>query len=297
MRLRSKFLLWAGIAASATLTGTAHAAGGTTVYEPASNWMLDYNDVRCRAARLFGSKEEPTLLILDQMEPSSRFSWMIAGEALDYLGSNKRLKVRFGDKHPEFLLDAGLILNLEPYGKAFRGSGTNRDTIHRSNSGTDETSALAQLDTVEGAGIEWIDFSRGNRRVRLETGNLDQIYAEMNKCVEDLVRHWGVDPAIQHTVVVKPKLQNFVAVAQKIQRHYPSRAMASGEQTDLHFRVTIGADGGVTSCKLTNLTATEKFGEKVCEIIEEHALFEPAFNQAGVGVPSYYTGRIAYRMN
>lgn len=290
----------AGLAVvSAAGLSTAAMAGEepSLVYEPATEWMLEYGDTRCRAGRIFGTEEKPTLLLLDQHNPASFFSWLIAGEALEDVGSNKRLLIRFGEDNEEFMLDAGLILKMERYGKAFRGSGVRKAERSEQAAEPDFLARNFDLDPAEGAAIKWIDVSRGGKIVRLETGSLEQIYRGMNKCMDDLIRHWGVDPAVQRTVATMPKFENIVSVAQRIQRHYPRSAIANSEQTNMHFRVMVDAEGRVTDCKLANLTAAENFDDKPCMVIMEYARFSPALDQAGSKVPSYHAGIISYRLN
>ena len=297
MRLLHRALAGLVVVSAAGLS-TAAMAGEepSLVYEPATEWMLEYGDARCRAGRIFGSEEKPTLLLLDQHNPGSNFSWLIAGEALEDVGSNKRLLIRFGENNEEFLLDAGLILKMDGYGKAFRGTGVRKAQRSEQSAEPDFLASSFDLDPAEGAAIKWIDVSRGGKIVRLQTGSLEHIYRGLNKCMEDLVRHWGVDPAIQRTVVTAPKFQNGNEVARRIQRDYPSRALFHNEQTDLHIRVMIDANAKVTSCTLTNLTAAKSFTEKACSIIEKHAEFTPAVDQSGNSVPSYFVGILSYRI-
>ena len=286
------------LALLATIPNTGRAEEDDTVsYKPASSWMLDYGEDRCRAARLFGSKEEPTILFLDQMAPTPTFSWMVAGKTLDVIGTNKRLSIRFGESYPEFTRDAGLELTLAEYGKAFRGIGIMDYSLGKDEPDAGKAKRITQLDVSEGAAIEFIEFAARGKRVRLETGSLEQIYTVMNHCMDDLIRSWGADPAIQRTVATGPKFTNLKEIARRVAMHYPRRAERLGEQTNMHFRVTVDAEGKVTNCALTNLTAATSFDDKPCEIISQYAEFLPARDHEERAVASYYSSTISFRLN
>ncbi|PZT88799.1 MAG: hypothetical protein DI637_07480 [Citromicrobium sp.] len=269
------------------------------VLQPTSKWVLDYAESRCRIGRTFGSDEEQSILWFEQVQPSAAFTWMAAGEDIGKLGKMK-MNVRFGPGFHAFESEIDRRMELPSYGQAFSGSGVVApisEDEKKAAAEKDLSPKLAILDPDQGAAIDWVEFSRSQRAVRFETGNLKQVYAALNSCMDNLLTHWGVDPAVQRTVAKMPSIKNLQAVARRIQKVYPAKAFSKGEQANFHFRVMIDETGRPTACKLTSLTSAENFDVSACDEFLEHAKFDPAINFAGQPTPSYYSGDLKYRLN
>ena len=83
-----KFRLTALGAACAAAPAPAHAdvyppqiaaRDATVKLEPASPWNIDFAQNSCRLTRLFGTSDEPHLLIIDQSAPTDIFGLTLAG--------------------------------------------------------------------------------------------------------------------------------------------------------------------------------------------------------------------------
>ncbi len=61
-----------GLAATAMLASNAQAE--EVVLKPDSKWVANYGENNCRLMRTFGKADEQTVLILEQIAPSSAFN-------------------------------------------------------------------------------------------------------------------------------------------------------------------------------------------------------------------------------
>ena len=267
----------------------------TIVLAPSSPWQLDYAEERCRLARLFGEEENKTIFWIDQTGPSSTFSWLVAGGALDQLGSTRNLDAAFGPGFAPFEVssthrsgDERRVFELDSFGKAVDGSGYKR--------GVEADGARTHaLSLDDGKNIEFVEFHRKDRVVRLQTGDLSKGFEALNKCAADLFAFWGVEPDIQSHVAQIAKPLNMQKVAQRVQRHYPRKAESRGEDAILTLKLLIDEEGSVEKCITIKKTKAENFDEYACEVFVEYARYEPARNEAGEAVKSLYSTNVVYQ--
>lgn len=85
--------------------------------------------------------------------------------------------------------------------------------------------------------------------------------------------------------------------AGRIQANYPTRAAREGREGRVGVRVTINADGRVSSCSVTSSSGSPDLDEAACEGMERYARFEPALNDAGNPTTGTYSTAIVYRLN
>ena len=132
--------------------------------------------------------------------------------------------------------------------------------------------------------------------ITLETGQLAPLYRSMNACMDDLVKSWGVDLERQAERAIAPRLTNAPVIERILIDKYPQRALRNGEQADLHLRIMVDAQGAVTDCVVTYMTVAESFGDAACMDVKRRAVFEPASDEAGRPMASFYTTRLRYTM-
>ena len=81
-----------------------------------------------------------------------------------------------------------------------------------------------------------------------------------------------------------------------ISRHYPSRALAAGEQGPVGFRVEIDEQGIVKSCNVTASSGFERLDNETCDLIVEHVKFRPVLDSEGVAREARHDGVINWRI-
>lgn len=281
----------------------------TLVLEPSSQWQIDYGTERCRLARTFGEGDDQTIFWIEQIGPSSSFTWLLAGEAVDYLRSNRNIRAQFGPGFEPFDLSekrrVGPFdekMTLGDFGTAIQyfGYRETRDVpqdVAEASPPFVEDLRRGALDEADGAKIDYIQFSRNNRTVRLNTGNLQDGFAALNACANDLYAFWGLNPASVADAAESAVFKNALDVARRVQRSYPTKAESRGEQAVISLKVLVGPAGKVEKCVTIKQIASENFDDHACRVFSEYAEFAPAKDASGKPIRSFYSARIVYQLN
>lgn len=233
----------AALIIGAAAMATASAAEDTmSELQPLGPWQLDMAENKCRIARLFGDAAAPTLLYLEQWEPGRIASWAMAGPATKSFSDRQAVRYAFGpdgaDGDTQFLDST-----LGEYGRAIEGYSTVVPFVHEEVVPGSAPPAR-ELGSTAATTITDFQLSQGRREARLKVGSLAAPLAAMNTCMDDLVAHWGFDPAQQRQIVAPAHLTNRDKVANLIVRVYPREALGNGAQADFVTRLSIDATGG-----------------------------------------------------
>lgn len=102
-------------------------------------------------------------------------------------------------------------------------------------------------------------------------------------------------PAPSQARGVKPKNQS--SWAGRIQSNYPARALREGTEGTVGVAVTVGADGRVSSCRVTSASGSSALDEAACQGMERYARFDPALNDAGQPTSASWSTRIVYKLD
>ncbi|WP_369026517.1 hypothetical protein [Qipengyuania sp. RANM35] len=276
--------------------------------KPIGQWNLDMGENKCRIARVFGSEEQKAAFYLEQWSPSEEADWAVAAREVAGFRSDRKTTYAFGPggKSDDFEFTKtsfGDFGNLVGARSKIVSDDPSQEDVNSNDDDERDWQArprgLEQLDSDRAAQITSLTLSQSGRTdVVIETGGLKPVLAAMNACMEDLVRHWGLDPAEQRRVVSPPKATNMPKVVQYIMSTYPAGALRKGAQATFHLRIMVGTNGAVEECVLTNQTLAEDFDMKrhPCFAFTTRAVMEPARDAAGEPVRSFYTARIAYRI-
>ncbi len=76
---------------------------------------------------------------------------------------------------------------------------------------------------------------------------------------------------------------------------YPSRDLQQENQGTTGFRVTVGADGRVTSCSVTSSSGFPGLDDATCKNVQRRARFTPAM-QNGTPVEGSYSSRVRWQI-
>ncbi|HTN14699.1 MAG TPA: TonB family protein [Sphingomonadaceae bacterium] len=102
-------------------------------------------------------------------------------------------------------------------------------------------------------------------------------------------------PAVSKAKGVQPKGQSRWAA--RIQENYPSRAVRSGTEGTVGVSVTVGADGKVSSCRVSSSSGSDVLDEAACDGMQRYARFDPALDDAGNPTSDSWSTRIVYKLN
>ncbi|WP_324750726.1 energy transducer TonB [Sphingomonas sp. LY54] len=76
---------------------------------------------------------------------------------------------------------------------------------------------------------------------------------------------------------------------------YPTEALAKGEQGTTHFRLTIGTDGRVSRCAITQSSGHVSLDEATCGVMTKRARFRPALDADGKPTVGTAESRVTWR--
>jgi periplasmic protein TonB len=76
---------------------------------------------------------------------------------------------------------------------------------------------------------------------------------------------------------------------------YPSRALSQEREGTTGFRLTVGADGRVTSCSVTSSSGHADLDDATCKNVSRRAKFSPALRD-GSPTEGAYSGRIRWQI-
>ncbi|CCA94311.1 MULTISPECIES: energy transducer TonB [unclassified Novosphingobium] len=85
--------------------------------------------------------------------------------------------------------------------------------------------------------------------------------------------------------------------AARIQANYPTRAAREEREGRVGVRVSINADGRVSSCSVTSSSGSPDLDEAACDGMTRYARFNPALDTAGNPTTDTYSTAIVYKLN
>jgi len=285
-------------AAAAAVSQASFAAEPVVVLEPSSAWHLDYAEQSCRLGRTFGDAENISAAFFTQHGPSGSFEMTLAGEPLQRFSSNRDVVTQFGPigGEREIRLFKGDVDGVGP-ALIYSGVSLEEKPDETEDDAEDDTpevmTSLPAIDIERAQGMDYIEVSQRNRRVRFATGPLDKAFAALNACSEDLLAAWGLDVEQHRSLTRMVVLTNGGEIASRIQQDYPVKALRKGEQGIIRTLLLVDEKGEVNECKLASATDSETLSGQACRALED-AIFEPALDSRGQPMRSFYVTKIIY---
>jgi hypothetical protein len=268
------------------------AAAQPMTLKPISPWSIEQSDDTCRLARTFGTAEDPYLLRMRADAPGYKFDITLAGAEISAFQNATERSITYG---------SGAALPFTPmvrgalktYGPAivFFNEMTEKRRAY-----TDETEQPFPNPPLE-AGVDRIGVAASNKRLVLETGPIGAAMDAMRKCMDDVVRGWGLDPAVQSTLSRPVTPLNRAEVNALVAANDPPAAVrALGGIARVHIRLMVDAMGKPVDCTTWPTDQVPDFKVDACEIMLEKARYAPALDANGVAVPSYFVTSLVFRV-
>ena len=275
-----------------------HAKGPVTL-QPVSEWeMGDPSPDGCTVVRFFGSEENVHVLRLQQNYPSTGMEFWAAGPAFRNftIFEGVKLQLREDGRKATLRPVAGM---LPGFGKAVIGTMSQNQITGEPDAprATEDSRAKGamMLDPERGASAEFVSLQRGSDpAVRLETGGLEVPFAMLNRCTQDLLAQWGLDPDKHRTASRGVNWRNQTAITRKVLGSYREAGLATGERGRINVRLIVDETGKVRDCTVLKSAATEKLNSPVCKIMAE-AQFDPALDAEGRPFDSFYATAVTYQ--
>lgn len=268
-----KLFIGAGLL-SLAVSHPACAVDQPVLLEPSAPWSVDYRDNSCALTGVFKSGAGPVVMQIETFDQGSNVTMRLAGEPIEEVGPS--VDVRWRDDVPAHTLDFVFSTSNADGVRGFFAM-TSLWTPYLE--GKADTSP-SKLKTI-GDASELTFGGKLDPVLRLKTGPMAPALDALNKCADDLVASWGLDPLAQRKLSRAAETDGFYLSTPLVK--------ASGHPAGVPspIRVLIGADGRVTDCKILSNFLGEKESERVCGRIRQKATFSPALDEAGEPTASY----------
>ncbi len=271
-----KYLVGVLLAVS-LVASPAMAQDAPVVFEPATNWQIDYAQDGCYLDRAFGEEDSRIFFRIGQRRIEPRVDLTLGSETMRVDIDDIAVRFLPNDQPAEF----GSVGRIEASGfegVIFSGLSIGPEAVGNG------ASAL-QIDGVF------------DNAVRLETGDLAPAMEAMDSCMSDFYREMGVDPDVQFSLSRPAMRKNFQYTARLVMNAYPSEMVRRRIEADVSLTVVVDPDGRVTQCSGTGPSEYPQFLEAACEVMTEHARYEPALDADGNPVATLDGLTTSYRLD
>lgn len=255
-------------------------------------WVADYDVDSCRLAARFGKGDEAIVALFTRYVPGNWFDLSLTGDRLKRGEAQVQIKVGFG---PGQSMRDVLATSGTRGGKPALLLGSNRlDGWTAPETRTDTEPPPISVEQEAAVSQFTVQLNRA-RAYRLELGSMNRPMAEMRKCMDTLLTHWGYDPAVVATLTRPPTpTENPGTWASSTD--YPSRALSKGLNGIVQFRLDVDEAGQVAGCRILARTDPDEFSVQTCKILSRRAHFLPALDAAGKPVKSFYVNKVRFMM-
>lgn len=264
----------------------------------ATKWRADYDKDSCLLIRHYGEGKNRVIMSMEQFAPGDFFRLTLAGQPVRGSDENFPIRIQFG---PAKTWQAVSY---------YKGSGKDGIPVifvhtplrmeERKDTATlsiwDRWQANAPL-TFERANriTEFsIDPGRGPKNITvLELGPMGAPMAALDKCMDDLVATWGLNPEEQRKLLRR-------ATPKTNPEHwidgddYPKTALYQGARAIVNFRIAVDENGKATSCHIQQAVGGPDFEKAVCSNLMRRATFDPALNNDGQTIPSFFVSSVRF---
>ena len=262
----------------------------TEKLQPIAPWNIEFGEDRCILSRMFEGESGRHLLYLDQTAPGEHFTLAMAGRQMrrfprgtfTYFGMRKDVPMDgLGLRQDGTIPDIGPAIILRHISLAGRAEDT--EAVPPSAAGI-SLPAAAKVDRVV--------IKLGSTGISFETGNLEAPVQALNTCTMDLLKTWGINPE-QHQSYTPPVWIDSETTMQAMRDRYPRSAIYQNGFGAFQTLLVIEADGSVSDCRVSNTEQPDVDPTPACEELRK-ATFEPARDQNGLPMKSFFSGLLAF---
>ena len=160
----------------------------------------------------------------------------------------------------------------------------------------DEWIEFAPIGEARQKAIRYLKVGKPLRRaVTMETGPMRAPLAALDKCIDNLLTHWGIDVEKHKTLTreVRPIESPGRWV---VSSDYPLNMLQAGQPALVEFRLSVGPDGVPTACHIQSTTRPKEFDNAVCKSVMRRARFEPALDLTGKPLASFYRNTVRFQI-
>ncbi len=295
--------LFALLALAGVAWGSAAQAQDAAVFRPTGAWTADYGDDYCRLIRTFSDGKDEISLALERTQPGAFVRLIMVGAGVkpfrgaDQIGyqllpsgaSAKARYVRSETGDGQQFLSFDPIILLATAGGPPGGAGAFTPPPPGSPPPVPPP-YNRERDLENARGINGIALGEGLiTPVRIETGSLRAPIAAMQACADDLLKVWGLDPD-KHKTMTAPAVPvpNPDGILPQGMIPFTEFGKFGGGANQL--RLIIGTDGKPSSCVVYSPSLTDSLNSRICGLVMDKAVFQPAKDAGGEAMTSFWMG-------
>jgi hypothetical protein len=269
---------------------------------PSAKWHVDYAEDRCRLARRFGTDDQQTYAFFDRFGPGDSFMLTLSGQPFKISPSDTSVAIEFGPSEQkqdvEFFkgnIDKNVPALISMSKINVAGPTEEEIKANRKNDWQTWVSP-APVESARLAAIRYLSIGKPLRQaVILETGAMDKPLAALDKCVDELMTHWGIDVE-KHKTLTREVVPLKSPGSWLGSNDYPTKMLHEGQPSIVEFRLNIGIDGVPTACHIQLTTRPKEFDTAVCKALMRRARFSPALDATGQALPSYWRSTVRFQI-
>lgn len=257
-----------------------------------SKWVVDYDNDACHLMKQFGTGDQVLLAKFTRYQPGDVFDLGLYGTPAKLPGPVATVRIDFG-LAPQPISAAAVLGNAgdKPM-MLFSSLRLDGYTWYSKDSRPLPAPAIAPEQEARVTAI--VLRLPGNRAYRLESGELGKPLAALRECQANLLKHWGYDPAVQLSLV-RPATPINSPGSWLGSSDYPKKALDSGIQGMVQFRLDVSETGAVAGCSILFRTNPDEFADTTCKNIAKRAKLLPALDAKGAPVRSYYIQKVRWQ--
>lgn len=273
----------------------AAAAQSVVTLSPVTPWNVDWTPTTCTLRRGFADRELPDMLTIERFGPTDQFQLTLGSKALAGYKQGQRIWLHYkaGERSPVF----GAMPGKSQSGKAFLliSSASLDPAFGQKDDQEHPADNQLRVTPAREAEIKQIAVEFGSRTVVFDTGSLGKAFAALRTCTDDLVASWGLQPAQQSRLSarLKPLSSPGTWITDA---DYPAAMRANGKQAVVNFRLTVDETGRPTACEIQRSYNDKAFDDLTCQAIKRRSRFEPARDDQGQPIASYYLNTVRFTM-
>jgi TonB family protein len=271
--------------------------------KPSSPWVVNYGDDSCRFARTFGTDKALVFAIFDRFGPGQSFKLTLAGKAFNNLPNKGRAELRFGpDEKTQgvefFIGELGKDRPAMILKGALRFDAEYRDDWPSARRGRELRTNISPtpISPERIAAVNQLIIGKPLRKpVTLDLGSMRAAFAASDKCIDNLITTWGIDPS-RHATLSREVTTISNPGTWMTDDDYPLSARFRGQQGVVEFRLSVDETGKPIACHIQQSTRPPEFDETVCRTIMKRARFAPALDKDGRALTSFYRNTVVFQM-
>lgn len=273
----------------------ASAAPKIQEFKPSSPWNVQYEEETCKLRRGFVDSNGKELgLDLTRLTVGDGFQFALIGFPSRALSEVSKIKVQFGTlpeqsienrngeltvgKFPAVLIDMPGIkaIDVDAYKRAAEQNIAPPDPVT----------------PAEEASVNWITVKSRHNGVVLRTGSLGKAFAAWRTCMDDVIKSWGVDPAVIKT----PARPASDPGRWLTTNDYPRNALTEYKGGLVNFRLSVDLIGKPSQCSVQRAVNESLFAQATCKILMKRAKFSPALDAEGRPVPGFFISSVRFQI-